>query len=210
MAVSEVNSGLVRGFLHRPADSNNTAFVLAHGAGSDANAPLLVKLAESLAEQGNAVLRITLPFKIDRKPPMPATAGKDRAAIAEAAEWMKKQYARVIVGGHSYGGRQATMLAAEQPDVAAMLLLLSYPLHPPDKPAQLRTDHFPKLNTPALFVHGTKDPFGTVDEMKAALALIPSKPGFIEVEGAGHDLKIGKFKFAGLVVDYFARNANMH
>ena len=66
----------------------------------------------------------------------------------------------VVLGGHSYGGRQATMLAAEEPGVAEALLLLSYPLHPPNKPAQLRTAHFPQLRTPALFVSGTKDPFG--------------------------------------------------
>ncbi len=71
----------------------------------------------------------------------------------------------VILGGHSYGGRQSTMLAAEEPGLVEALLLLSYPLHPPGKPAQPRTAHFPALRTPALFVHGTKDPFGTIEEL---------------------------------------------
>jgi uncharacterized protein len=210
VAISEVSSGLVKGYLHTPADSNGIAFVLAHGAGSDANAPLLVRLAEALEQQKYAVLRVTLPFKQDGKPPLPANAVKDRAGLAEAAQFMKKDFAHVFMGGHSYGGRQASMLAAEQGGTAERLLLLSYPLHPPDKPAQLRTDHFPNLRTPAVFVQGTKDPFGTVDEVKTALELIPVKPDFIAIEGAGHDLRIGKFKFAAIVVDYFARNANMH
>jgi len=91
------------------------------------------------------------------------------------------------------------MVAAEQPAVADSLLLLSYPLHPPDKPAQLRTAHFPALRTPAVFVHGTKDPFGSVEEMRAALALIPAAARLVIIEGAGHDLKRGKFGFSELL-----------
>jgi hypothetical protein len=68
------------------------------------------------------------------------------------------------------------------------LLLLSYPLHPPRKPEQLRTSHFPKLKTPSFFVHGTRDPFGTIPEMKSALEMIPVARVLFEVEGAGHDL----------------------
>jgi predicted alpha/beta-hydrolase family hydrolase len=72
------------------------------------------------------------------------------------------------------------------------LLLLSYPLHPPRKLDQLRTGHFPKLNKPAFFVHGTRDPFGTISEMKSALKLIPAPHALFEVDGAGHDLLIRK------------------
>jgi len=66
--------------------------------------------------------------------------------------------------------------------------LLSYPLYPPRKPEQLRTQHLPNLRTPSLFVHGTRDPFGSIDEMKKAFELISAKNELIEVEGAGHDL----------------------
>jgi hypothetical protein len=100
----------------------------------------------------------------------------------------EKSHGRIFVGGHSYGGRQATMLVSEEPQLVDGLLLLSYPLHPPKKPATLRTSHFPKLNRPAFFVHGTRDPFGTIAEMKAALKLIPASHTLVEVEGAGHDL----------------------
>jgi predicted alpha/beta-hydrolase family hydrolase len=83
------------------------------------------------------------------------------------------------------------MLAAEQPGLVPGLLLLSYPLHPPRKPAELRTAHFPQLQTPALFVHGSRDPFGSHEEMRSALALLPGRNRLLEIEGAGHDL-LGK------------------
>jgi uncharacterized protein len=93
----------------------------------------------------------------------------------------------IYLGGHSYGGRQATMLCAEEPGLVAGLLLLSYPLHPPRKPDRLRTQHFPNLQTPGLFVHGTRDPFGTVQEIEAALKLSPARSTLLPVE-SGHDL----------------------
>src|SRR5260370_26442031 len=80
------------------------------------------------------------------------------------------------------------MLAAEAPGLADALLLLSYPLHPPRKPESLRTAHFPKIAMPALFVHWTRDPFGSIDELKAALALIPARTELLVVDGAGHEL----------------------
>ena len=73
--------------------------------------------------------------------------------------------------------------------MAAALLLLSYPLHPPGKPQQMRTDYFPNLRTPALFVHGTKDPFGGADEVREAIKLIPARTELLIVEKAAHDLK---------------------
>jgi hypothetical protein len=97
----------------------------------------------------------------------------------------------VFLGGHSYGGRMATMLAAQDPSVAHGLFLLSYPLHPPRKPEQLRTAHFPKLNVPALFVHGTRDAFGLIDEMQSAIKLIPAKAKLLPIDNAGHEL-LGK------------------
>src|SRR5262249_23320558 len=94
--------------------------------------------------------------------------------------------------GHSYGGRQSSMLLAEEPQLADGLLLLSYPLHPPRKPEQLRVKHLPDLKVPALFVHGTRDPFGSSEEFEQALALIPDKTSLLEVQNAGHDLDVRK------------------
>ena len=86
------------------------------------------------------------------------------------------------------------MLLAAEPGLVSGLLLLSYPLHPPKRPQQLRTAHFPKLRTPALFVSGTRDGFGTLDEIAAALKLIPASTELFPVESAGHELLTKKNK----------------
>jgi len=140
---------------------------------------------------GVVTLRCDLPFRQQRPkgPPFPAQAARDREGLRRAVEALREIAGRkVFLGGHSYGGRQASMLAAEEPDVADALLLLSYPLHPPHKPQELRTGHFGSIQMPALFVHGTRDTFGTTDEMRAALALIPARTDLAIVEGAGHSL----------------------
>jgi uncharacterized protein len=189
----------VRGFLHTPASANGDALVLTHGAGSNCAAPLLVALSEMFATHGYQVLRCDLPFRQQRPtgPPFPGQAERDRAGLRNAVAAMQKMVkGRIFLGGHSYGGRQATMLCAEESELVPALdsklvdglLLLSYPLHPPRKPEQLRTQHLPNLRTPSLFVHGTRDPFGTPEEMMAALQQIPAKNELMKVEGAGHDL----------------------
>jgi hypothetical protein len=181
----------IRGFLHAPSQPNGSAVVLTHGAGADCQSKLLVEMSNALAACGFTVLRFDLPFRQMRPhgPPHPGSAARDRDGLRRAAGLMKdKTKGRVFLGGHSYGGRQASMLVSEEPDVADGLLLLSYPLHPPKKPDELRTKHFPKLTMPAFFVHGTRDPFGTIAEMKAALELIPAAHELVEVESAGHDL----------------------
>jgi uncharacterized protein len=189
----------VRGLLNRPANPTGDGLVLTHGAGSNCQAPLLVALAETFAAAGFTVLRCDLPYRQDRPygPPGPGDAKRDRAGLKNAIAVLKNQESgRVFLGGHSYGGRQASMLCAELAEKApqeaaeltAGLLLLSYPLHPPRKPEQLRTQHFFHLQTPTLFVEGTRDPFGSIAEIEQALKLIPAKTRLLTVEGAGHDL----------------------
>jgi uncharacterized protein len=181
----------VRGFLHAPDASNGNALILAHGAGSNAAAPLLVALAGTFSAAGYTVLRCDLPYRQTRSygPPGPGDAARDRAGLRNAVAAVKKMITGlVLLGGHSYGGRQSSMLCAEEPGLVAALLLLSYPLHPPRKPDQQRTQHLPDLRTPALFVHGTRDPFGLIPEMEQALKMIPAKRKLVPVEGAGHDL----------------------
>jgi predicted alpha/beta-hydrolase family hydrolase len=184
----------VRGFLHEPAQPNDDALVLTHGAGVNCQSKLLIVLANAFADAGYLVLRCDLPFRQSRPhgPPFPAMAARDREGLRRAVEILRPRTpGQIFLGGHSYGGRQASMLAAEQPQLVTGLLLLSYPLHPPRKPAELRTAHFPQLRTPALFVHGGRDPFGSHEEMRSALALIPVRSLLLEVEGAGHEL-LGK------------------
>jgi predicted alpha/beta-hydrolase family hydrolase len=190
------HQGTVRGFLHTPAQPATQGLVLTHGAGGNCKAALLAKAATLFCESGVCVLRCDLPFRQRRPfgPPSPAMAAQDREGLRAAIDAMRKLVpGPITLGGHSYGGRQSSMLAAEAPGICDALMLFSYPLHPPDKPAQLRTAHFPALQTPALFVHGTKDPFGTTEEITNAIQSIPAKTKLLTIEGAGHDLKSGKF-----------------
>jgi predicted alpha/beta-hydrolase family hydrolase len=202
--VTVFREGSVHGFLHKPEVESDRGLVLTHGAGGNCKAPLLVLLADAFCVAGYFVLRCDMAFRQHKPfgPPSPATSGNDRASLREAVAAMRKMVgATVILGGHSYGGRQSTMLAAEEPGLVEALLLLSYPLHPPGKPGQPRTAHFPVLLTPALFAHGTKDPFGTIEELTEALKMIPGRTGLIVVEGAGHDLSRGKFDLANAVIE---------
>src|SRR5208283_5286140 len=181
----------VHGYLHVPERASGMGVVLAHGAGLDCRAKLLVEMGNALAAQGSSVLRFDLPFRRARPhgPPSPGGAARDREGLRRAVSIMREKSAgQIFMGGHSYGGRQASMLASEEPQLVDGLLLLSYPLHPPRKPDQLRTGHFPKLATSAFFVHGTGDPFATTAEMKSALELIPASHALFEVHGAGHEL----------------------
>lgn len=204
----------VRGFLHLPAGDNGDGLVLTHGAGANCQSKLLVAVAEPFAEAGFTVLRCDLPFRQVRPhgPPFPASAARDREGLQQAVNAISRRVpGRIFLGGHSYGGRQATMLVADsqptdrpvnnpenkhrQPNGLQQLgglLLLSYPLHPPRRPMDMRTSHFPQLRTAALFVHGSRDLFGSEEEMKSALELIPARTELLEVEGAGHHLLLRK------------------
>ncbi len=180
----------VHGFRHHPQFPSGDGLILTHGAGGNAQSSLLVALAEAFTGAGFVVLRCDLPFRQKRVhgPPRPGDAARDRQGLKQAsAEMRKLASGRMFIGGQSYGGRQASMLIAEE-KLADGLLLLSYPLHAPSRPDQLRTQHLPQIHVPTLFVHGTRDPFGSIEEIDAARKLISAKTLLLPVEGAGHDL----------------------
>ncbi|MGA8401212.1 MAG: alpha/beta fold hydrolase [Stellaceae bacterium] len=192
----------VRGFLHRAAGKAERGLVLTHGAGGNCAMPLLVAAATALAAAGFDVLRCDLPFRQRRPtgPPSPSGAAADREGLYLAVEAMRGLGSRrVVLGGQSYGGRQATMLAADRPNLVAGLLLFSFPLHPPGKPDRLRKDHFARLRVPCVFVQGANDPFGAPAELAEAIRLIPALTEMIPVDGAGHDLKRGRIDLASVV-----------
>src|SRR5450631_4130835 len=196
----------LRGVLHTPDNATGDALALTHGAGSDANAPLLVSLSRAFCEAGLMVLRYDLPFRVAGVgPTSPAVQARDREGVARAVQALRQRVkGRVFAGGHSYGGRQTAMIASERPGLADGLLLLSYPLHPPKKPEQPRTGFFPEWRTPALFVHGTRDPFGTLEELRGAIGLIPARVDLLAVEGAGHDLRQAA-RMGGEIIEMMAR-----
>lgn len=187
----ESGEAAVQGFLHRAAPGAQDFLVLTHGAGGNCDSPLLIVLADGFAANGLNTLRCNLPYR-QRKPtgpPSPSDAKQDQEGLRRAVALMRKEFRRrAYLAGSSYGGRQASMLAAADPKLADGLLLLSYPLHPPGRPAQLRTAHFPALQTPALFISGTKDSFGSIEELESAIKLIPASTKLIAIEGAAHGL----------------------
>ena len=199
--------GPVRGYLHHPTTPTGDCLILTHGAGADCRSILLMTLADALANAGLLVLRCDLPFRQTQPHGPPRRSAERDQAGLRAAVFALRPLAggKVFLGGHSYGGRMASILAAGEPGLVERLLLLSYPLHPPQKPAELRTKHFPALQTPTLFVQGTRDGFASIEEMSAARALIPAPTRLIPVEGAGHELmkKGNRDQVASLVVTGF-------
>lgn len=198
-AVRHVDGGGVRGHLHLPAGDSVASLALTHGAGGDCTTKLLIDIADTFSSRGVTVLRFDLAFRqaTSSGPPHPSKAEADRDSVRAAVGFLRQVGpARLMLGGHSYGGRQASMAVAERSDLASGLMLLSYPLHPPAKPEKMRTAHLADIAVPTLFVSGTKDPFGTEAELRDAMNSIPAKTDFVSVSGAAHDLSAAKHRTA--------------
>lgn len=148
--------------------------LLAPGAGAGSDHSALVAIEAGLAGTGIAVRRIDFPYRLaGRRAPdrAPVLVGTVRAEAAALAELLGVGTERLVLGGRSMGGRMCSMAVAEGLP-AAGLVLVSYPLHPPGRPERLRTEHFPAIDVPCLFVSGDRDRFGSPDELAAATAAI--------------------------------------
>jgi hypothetical protein len=198
-----MNPDSIAGVAHKPDGTPLGVVVLTHGAGGSRESPLLIALCDRWAARGWLAVRYNLPYR-RRRPtgPPSGSAAADQAGIAEAIEFARSVGAGpVLAGGHSYGGRLTSMVLAEQPASADGLTLFSYPLHPPGKPDRLRTEHFGSIRVPTVFTHGGSDPFGSLDELRAAVALIPAPTGIVEIAGARHDLASKVLDVPALAVD---------
>ncbi len=180
----------IAGIAHEPDGTPTGAVVLTHGAGGSRESALLKKICDEWARRGWLAVRYNLPYRRRRpKGPPSGSAATDRAGVVEAVGLVAAlAYGPVIAGGHSYGGRMTSMVVADGAAEVDALTLFSYPLHPPGRPERLRTEHLPRIKVPTVFVHGTSDPFGSIDELRAAAALIPASTEVVEVAGARHDL----------------------
>lgn len=181
------------GVAHEPDGAPKGTVLLTHGAGGNRDGALLVALCAEWARQGFLAVRYNLPYRRRRpKGPPSGSAKADQDGIAEAITWARGLgHGPVIAGGHSYGGRMTSMVAAAHDGTAAgpdVLTLTSYPLHPPGKPERARTEHLPQITVPTVFTHGTADPFGSIDEIRAAAALVGGPSSVVEITGARHDL----------------------
>lgn len=182
--------------IRTPAEGATWTFVYAPGAGSNIHDPFGAYAARALAARGIATVRFQFPYmEAGRR-------GPDRTAVLEATwraviDAVRDGATRLAVGGRSMGGRIASMVVAQaeaspgRRAFADALALFAYPLHPPGKPGQLRTEHFASINVPALFVSGTKDAFGSPDELRAATK--PLKRTTLHLlDGTGHGFAVPK------------------
>lgn len=185
-----MNLEAIAGVAHEPVGDPAGAVVLTHGAGGSNQAPLLIRLCDEWAARGWLAVRYNLPYRRRRpKGPPSGSAKTDQAGVVEAVELTRTLVdGPVIAGGHSYGGRMTSMAVADGAADIAVLTLFSYPLHPPGKPERARTEHLPRIAVPTVFTHGTADPFGSIDELRPAAALIGARSEVVEITGARHDL----------------------
>lgn len=191
------------GVAHHPGGTPSGVVLLTHGAGGDRESPMLQRLCDEWARRGFLAIRYNLPFRRRRPkgPPSGSGAG-DRDGIAAAIGYARSLAdGPLIAGGHSYGGRQTSMVVAGGNVAVDLLTLFSYPLHPAGKPERARTEHLPDIGVPTVFTHGSSDPFGTGAEIRAAAALIPARHEVVEITGARHDLASKTLDVPVLAVD---------
>ncbi len=178
--------------------------VLAPGASAGRDQPALVAIDESVSASDVRVERIDFPYRLAgrRAPDKPAVLV---ASVADAAAALARTLhvapRRIALGGRSMGGRVCSMAVADGLWAAA-LVLVSYPLHPPGKPDRLRTEHFRVLEVPCLFVSGTRDAFGSPEELETATAAIPGPVTHVWIEGGDHGLRGKDSQVAGLVGEW--------
>jgi predicted alpha/beta-hydrolase family hydrolase len=193
----------IAGIAHEPKGKAEGVVVLTHGAGGSNQSPLLKKICDEWSRRGWLAVRYNLPYRQRRpKGPPSGSATSDQAGVVEAVRLARTlSDGPIIAGGHSYGGRMTSMVIADGAADVDVLALFSYPLHPPGKPERARTEHLPRIAAPTVFTHGTADPFGSIDELRPAAALIGSRTEIVEITGARHDLGSKALDVPVLAVD---------
>jgi hypothetical protein len=161
--------------------------VLAHGAGAGHTHPWMIRVADGLAARGVRVVTFDFPYmEAGRRTP---DRGPDLEAAFEAIWQSVRESGPMFAGGKSMGGRIASQVAARSgfDPAPAGLVFFGYPLHPPGRPAERRDRHLPRIAAPMLFLHGTRDSFGSPDEMRELAASLPGARLEL-IEGGDHSL----------------------
>ncbi len=180
------------------------AVLLAHGAGADMHAATLTTVSDALSGAGVASLRFQYPYRsAGKKAPdrPPILLGATRTAAAELARRTKLPPGRLVLGGRSMGGRYCSLVAGDADDPVACLglVLLGYPLHAAGRPERERSDHFPRLAVPVLFVSGTRDSLASKPALTRAARKVKGPRTFHWIESGDHGFK--PLKSSGLTVD---------
>jgi hypothetical protein len=178
------------------ADRIGAALILGHGAGAGQESGFMVQFAHALAALGLDIITFNfLYIEQGRKLPDRGPVLEDcyRMVIQAAREAVDSARQTLFIGGKSMGGRIATQVAAADPSLpVAGLVLLGYPLHPPGQLDRLRDAHLPSVRRPMLFVQGTRDAFGTPDELAPIIARLSPVPSVYPVETGDHSFKLRK------------------
>jgi uncharacterized protein len=186
-------NGPVSARVHRPSAPPAAWLILAHGAGAGHDSTFMASYGHAIASRGLAVVTFNFPYtERGRRVPDPASTLEScwRAAIDAVLE--RAGQARLVAGGKSMGGRIASQVAAD-PEVGARLsglVFLGYPLHPPGRPEQRRTAHWPRVHLPALFVQGSRDTFGGPDELRTELPRFAGETTLLVVDGGDHSFTV--------------------
>lgn len=169
-----------------------TAVILAHGAGQGMNSPFMTFFHREIAARGFLSVQFNFEY-IENKRKVPDPQPKLRARYRQVIEEIEKEYRpqRIIIGGKSMGGRVASYIAGDIPSVAG-LAFLGYPLHPPGKPDQLRDEHLYTLERPMLFISGTRDNLAQRDLLQKVVDRLGDRATLLWIEGGDHSLKVSR------------------
>jgi predicted alpha/beta-hydrolase family hydrolase len=181
-----------------PAAKNNRAgvtIILGHGAGADQMSGFMRMAAAGLAARGLDAMTFNFLYKEQKRGAPDPKAKLElcyRAVIDAARQQKKLKENKLVIGGKSMGGRIASQVAAEDSEGIAGLVYLGYPLHPPGRFDKLRDEHLPKIKAPMLFVQGSRDAFGTEDEIKAIIKKHRLQADLYVVASGDHSFKVPK------------------
>jgi uncharacterized protein len=174
-------------------DHPRATLILGHGAGAPQNHPWMISMARALNERSIECVTFNFLYT-EAKRRLPDKGDVLEATWRAVIDQVRKSIGKrpLFIGGKSMGGRIATMVAANGEAGLAGLVLLGYPLHPPDKPEQLRVKHLSSIQTRCLFIQGERDPFGSPDELRPYTEQIPGGAKLVTIEAGDHSFAVPK------------------
>jgi uncharacterized protein len=188
----------VTAIVYPGVDPAGICLILAHGAGANQTSSFMVRFANALAARGIDIITFNFVYSEagrhvpDRNDKLELCYRKIIAAYCDGSLQKGLGRQKLVIGGKSMGGRIASQVAASTADDIAGLVLLGYPLHPPGHPEKLRSKHLPDIRAPMLFVQGSRDSFGTPDELRPIIEQLKTAVELCVVEGGDHSFKVPK------------------